>query len=171
LTLREEGAGHNPQAFELESLRGAPRDDRDRGPHPHDLLDRPRGERGSVGESRPLGRVRQEGGQRTAELVASGVLAGEHQPCHQDAQLRVAQLVTGFFHGDEGRDQVGSGGGASLGEQVVDAGGQAQERRLDPGAVLGHGVAEEEAQIGGPAVELRVVLARDAEQRAIMRDG
>jgi hypothetical protein len=52
------------------------------------------------------------------------------------------------------------------GEQVIDAGGQAQERRLNPISVFGHRVAEEEAQVGGPAVELRVALARDAEQLA-----
>ena len=78
----EEGAGRNPQAIDFEIFGGDPPDGRDRRPHAHDFLDRPGSERGLFGQPRPLLWVCQEGGQRAAQLVAGGVLAGEHQRRH-----------------------------------------------------------------------------------------
>ena len=160
----EKGAGRDPQALELEVLGGDPPDDRDRGPHPHDLLDRPRRERGRLGEPRPLGRMLRK--------VASA----------QPSWLRVVSWPANTSPVTMTRSS------ASLSWSPASSAAMSAETKSGPGAarrsasrssthayrpcsaasiraqVLGHGIAEGEAQIGGPAVELRVALARDAEQ-------
>src|SRR5262245_45166472 len=85
----EKGARRDPQAFKLEVLGGDPPDGRDCWPYAHDLLDRAWRECGFCREPRPLGRVLEEYGQRTAQLIADGVLAPEHQQRHHGPELLV----------------------------------------------------------------------------------
>ncbi len=141
-----------------------------RAPHraevPHGLLDRPCRQLGAFGEERPLVGVLGEQRDGARQLVAGGVGARHQHRLGQHRHLVGREPVSVLLDGDEVAQEIVSGIGPALCDQVAHVGVELLTGALNERQVLGQVVVEDAEDVRGPGREQLPVLGRRAEQLA-----